>query len=298
MSVSLTTIDVSALPPPEVLEPLDFEQTLAATVVDLQTRYPQFSAKLESEPVIKQFEAFSYRDTLLRTRVNSAARAVLPAFAVRSDLDNIVARANVVRLPIAFDSDEVPTAYESDSDLLSRYLAAFAAPSAGSEDAYIYQAATAWPDRYDIRVLNYADGVGLSPGEVAVYLLAKDGGEVSNDTVATVFAALGTKTARPLTDVVTIRKAEVVNWRIEAHLTILKGASPAKVVEARRAAALAFGRSRYHIGGLVTTAGANSTLWDPNVVNVVMADPGSNVAGGPGKAPYLTEVVLTYEVES
>lgn len=296
MSAALTTIDVGALPPPEVIEALDFESALAQTVDDLQTRYPQFSAKLESEPVIKQFEAVAWRDTLLRSRVNSAARSVLPAFAQRTDLEAIAARANVVRLATSFDVDGVATAYESDSDLLTRYLAAFAAPSAGSEEAYIYHAATAWPDRYDIRILNHSDGVGLEPGEVGVYLLAKDGAEVSNETVSKVFSALGRRSARPLTDVVAVRKAEVVPWQIKAHLTILKGASPAKVIEARRGAALAFGRSRYHIGGLITLEGANSALWDVNVVNVEMEEPASEVEFGPGIAPYLTGVDLTYEV--
>lgn len=298
MSAALTVIDVSALPPPAVIEPLDFEQELESTVVDLQTRYPAFSAKVESEPVYKQFEAYAWRNTLLRSRVNSAARAVLPAFSTGTDLEAIAARANVVRLPISFDGDGVPTAFESDDDLLSRYLAAFAAPSAGSEDAYIYQAATAWPNRYDIRVLNYADGLNISEGEVAVYLLAKNGAEVPDGVVTDVTAALGPKSARPLTDIVSVRKAEVQTWRLEAHLTILKGASPQKVIDARRAAVLAFGMSRYHVGGLITKAGANSALWDVNVVNVAMADPTADVPFAENKAPYLTEVVLTYEVDS
>lgn len=252
---------------------------------------------LETDPAVVVNEAESYRELLIRARVNDAVRAVLPAFARGTDLDNIAARANVVRLVTATDEDGNPTALESDAKLLDRYLAAFAAPAAGSEDGYIFQAATAWPQRHDVTVYDYSDGVGLIKGEVAVYLLAADGGAVSDDTVTAVVKALGPKTARPLTDVVSVRKATVVPWTLTAKLILPRGASPVAVVEGRRQAAQDFADRRYHIGGLVTLAGAVSALWEPNVVNVEMSSPVSPPAFGPDKAPYLTAINLTYEVQ-
>ena len=164
-----TIINVADLPAPSAIEALDFESILARQKAKFQEFWeaarasnpdldlpPYDVAMLEFDPVIIDIEAETYRELLIRARVNDALRAVLPAFAAGADLDNIAARANVVRLVTARDEDGNPTAYETDAQLLDRYLAAFAAPSAGSEDAYVYQAATAWPERHDIAEIGRA----------------------------------------------------------------------------------------------------------------------------------------------
>lgn len=305
-----TIINVADLPKPEAIETLSFEAIVSRQKAKFQEYWaavraanpslslPDYNVSiLETDPVRLVDEAESYRELLLRARVNDAVRAVLPAFARGTDLDQIVARANVVRLVTATDEDGIPTEWESDAKLLDRYLAAFARPAAGSEDGYIYQAATAWPQRHDIKVYDYAGGVGLIKGEVAVYLLAANGGSVSDGVVTDVITALGPKTARPLTDVVSVRRATVVPWTLTAKLILRRGASPAAVVDQRRLATRAFGDNRYHIGGLVTLSGAVSALWDPNVVNVEMTSPVADVDHGPDKAPYLQAINLTYEVQ-
>lgn len=305
-----TIINVADLAPPAAVEALNFE-----TIVDRQKaafqeyweavreanptlNLPPYDVlMLESDPNAILNEAESYRELLLRARVNDAVRAVLPAFAKGTDLENIAARANVSRLVTATDDEGAPTAWESDAQLLNRYLAAFAAPAAGSEDGYIYQAATAWPQRHDIKAYNYATEVlGLSPGDVAVYLLAANGAAVSDETVTLVARALGPETGRPMTDVVSVRKATVKPWTLTAKLILPRGASPASVLAGRETAIRAFADRRYHIGGLVTEPGAVSALWEPNVINVTNV----SVTGldyGVDKAPFLTAINLTYEVQ-
>lgn len=305
-----TIINVGDLPKPEVIETLDFETTVstykakfvefwdAVRTANPALGLPEYDvANLETDPAVILIEAESYRDMLIRARVNDAVRAVLPAFATGTDLDAIAARANVVRLVTAVNEDGEPTAYETDKQLLDRYLAAFAAPAAGSEDGYIFQAATAWPARHDIKVLDYSDEPALQRGDVVVVLLAAAGQTPSDDDVTKVITALGPKSARPMTDVVSVRRATVVPYRIEAKLILPRGASPANVVAARRAAAQSFADRRYFIGGRVTVSGAISALWDANVSNIIVTEPVADVTWGVDKAPRLTELVLTYEVE-
>ncbi|NCC68604.1 MAG: hypothetical protein EOM14_10525 [Clostridia bacterium] len=52
--MSFTAIDLSALPPPEVVEMLDFEQILLALRADVASRDPSLIAVLglESEPIL------------------------------------------------------------------------------------------------------------------------------------------------------------------------------------------------------------------------------------------------------
>lgn len=305
-----TIINVADLATPVAIESLNFETIVDRQKVKFQEFWEAVRAAnptlnlptydllmLESDPFAITNESESYRELLLRARVNDAVRAVLPAFSRGADLENIVARANVVRLVTASDEDGNPTAWEDDAKLLGRYLAAFAAPSAGSEDAYIYQAATAWPQRHDVRVLDYHQLANLIPGELDIILLAADGGSPSDGVVTDVVRAVGPKTARPATDVVTVRRATIVPYQVTAKLFVPRGASPLAVVEARRAAVQAFADRRYHIGGLVTVAGAVSALWDANVTNVEVTSPTVDPAFGPDKAPFCTAINLTYEVQ-
>ena len=76
-----SAIDLSQVPAPNVVEPLNFESVLADLKAELLAIDPILGGVLdfESEPVIKLLEAFAYRELLLRGRVNDAARAVMLA---------------------------------------------------------------------------------------------------------------------------------------------------------------------------------------------------------------------------
>ena len=98
--------DLTQLPPPEVVETLDFETILQVHRADLLARYPEAAAviDLESEPLNKLLQAHAYRELLYRQRVNEAARAHLLAFATGADLDHKAAFYGLTRL--AGESDE------------------------------------------------------------------------------------------------------------------------------------------------------------------------------------------------
>lgn len=306
-----TIINVADLPQPNAITPLSQAAIMARSRAAFVAFWnevrdanpdlglPLYSVEmLETDPFTIVDRALSGRELLQVARTNDSVRAVMPAFSTGTDLDNLVARVNVIRLAVAWDDDGNPTAFESDAKLLNRFLAAYAAPAAGSEDCYIYRAATAWPERHDIRPYNYATpGLGLEPGEVAVYLLATGGEDVPDAAVSNVVRALGPETARPMTDVVSVRKTTVRPWTISAKLILPRGASPAAIVAGRRAALQAFADRRYHIAGLVTEAGAISALWEPNVINVTDLVI-TGLDHGLDKAPYLSGATLTYEVQA
>jgi len=90
-------INLSDLPPPEVVEELDYEAIRQAMIDDFRSRDPEFDAVLESDPAIKVLEAAAYREMLVRQRVNDAARQNMVATATGADLDNLAALLGVER---------------------------------------------------------------------------------------------------------------------------------------------------------------------------------------------------------
>lgn len=103
-------IDLSLLPPPDVVETLEFEALYQEVLSIFRDHMgDQWTALLESDPVVKLMEVMAYRELLMRARVNAAAKASLLAYATGADLENRAADYGVQRLTIrAANPDAVP----------------------------------------------------------------------------------------------------------------------------------------------------------------------------------------------
>lgn len=64
-TASSTAIDLSRLPPPDVIEALDYENILQAKKDRLAELLPKLDAFLESDPAIKLLEICAYDELLL-----------------------------------------------------------------------------------------------------------------------------------------------------------------------------------------------------------------------------------------
>jgi phage-related baseplate assembly protein len=95
---TFTAVDLSQVPSPAVVEQLDFETILQAMLSDLISRDPTFNALVESDPAYKILEVAAYREVIIRQRVNDAAHAVMLAYAIGPDLDQLGANYGVQRL--------------------------------------------------------------------------------------------------------------------------------------------------------------------------------------------------------
>ena len=165
--------DLTQLPPPEVVETLDFETILQVHRADLLARYPEAAAviDLESEPLNKLLQAHAYRELLYRQRVNEAARAHLLAFATGADLDHKAAFYGLTRL-----------AGESDERLRARVqLRIKSLAGNGTREAYELTAMTASQNVRDARATQ------PFPGRVHLLLWCHDAAQ-AEATLATVLA--------------------------------------------------------------------------------------------------------------
>lgn len=295
------TLNTTALPVPDALEALDQEAILAERMQDFQDRadqagFPYDVGGLEFDPIKIDQEAHAHREVLMRSRVNSAVRAVLPAYARGTDLDAIVARANVERLVLAPATQNTEAVMESDQSLLVRYLTSFAAPAAGSPDGYIYHALTSYPEARDITVLGPA--VHGRAGRASVFLLAEGGVPVPDETVDAVRSYLSQDYIKPLTDDLVVGAAGIVPYTIELTILVPRGPAPATVAAAAREAVQALATARYAIGSTVYVNALEGAAYVGNVLRVTRQAPLADIEPGPSAAPYCTGIVIHTEVET
>jgi len=102
------SIDLSQLPPPNVIEPIDFETILAARKARLLELTPEASRPamaatlaLESEPITIVLQENAYRELVLRQRINEASQALMLAYSTGTDLDQLAANYEVKRLVVS-----------------------------------------------------------------------------------------------------------------------------------------------------------------------------------------------------
>ncbi|MBY6056755.1 baseplate J/gp47 family protein [Leisingera daeponensis] len=293
MAGGFSAIDLSQLPAPDAVQAVDYEATLAEMLADLRARAPAFDALVESDPAYKLLELGAYFKVLLLQRVNDAARAVMPAYALGADLDQIAARYGVARLVIdAGDPEALPpvaAVLESDSDFRRRMLLAFEGLSAaGPIGAYIFHALGADPEVADASVQSPA------PGEVLITVLSRnDEGTAGAELVSAVESAINADAVRPLCDLVTVQAAEIITYSISATLTVYPGPDSEVVRAAAESAARAYADAQHRLGRDVTLSGLYAALHQPGVQNVLLVSPAADVAANDGQATYCNGISVT-----
>lgn len=250
-------IDLSQLPPPEVIEPLDYETILAETVADYVGRYPEFSAFVESEPALKLLETSAYREMLLRWRINEAAKRVMLAFAEDADLDHLVAFAGVKR-----QEDE------SDERLLRRFRLSLQALSvAGPRGAYEFHALSADP-----RVESVAITTPV-PGTVRLVVVGGGSADGLPDAalVKKVKDALDEAIKRPLTDTVEVLAARNICYQVAVTIYVDQGPDRELVKAAAEKAVRAYLLAQHRVGAVVHKSAITGAAQVPGVTHSSVA---------------------------
>lgn len=310
---ALTAIDLSRLPPPAIVEAVDYEEVLAQMLADLRTRDPIFSSLVESDPAYKILEVAAYRETILRQRINDALKAVLLATSTGTisydgetpryspgDLDHLGALLGVER-KILVQGDPVaspPTQheYEPDADFRRRIqLSLEGFSTAGPAAAYLFHALS-HPAIKDAAAFGPNDGIeGIEPGEVHVFLLGHAGdGALEPAIVDEVEAILQDEEVRPLTDTPIVAAAEIEEFTVEAIIYTYAGPDPAIVLAAAQAAVEQYVAERHKIGATVTLSGLYAALHQPGAARVEIESPEEDVATGHDTAPYCTGITLLH----
>lgn len=289
---TFTAIEVDKLPAPDIFEQRSFESIYAERLAEFRRLCPEYTAVVESDPVVKILQASAYREVLLREQFNQRARGLLLPYSQGGDLDNLAVPYGVQRklLTPADPETGTPAVYESDSDFRRRIqLAPEGLSVAGPEGAYIFHTLSA-----DVAVLD-ASVASPSPGEVVVTVLSREGdGSPSTELLATVQAALLNGNVRPLTDHVTVTAAEIISYEIHANLTTFNGPDSALVLaEANRRVRLFLDQSQ-RLGRDVPLSALYSALHVEGVQRVVLDSPTAEITLNAHQAAFCTSVKIEH----
>ncbi|MDD2059140.1 baseplate J/gp47 family protein [Pseudomonas putida] len=323
-------IDLSLLPPPEVVETLEFETLYQEVLADFRLQMgDQWTALLESDPIVKLLEVAAFQKMLGRARVNDAAKSSLLAYARGTDLDNRAADYGVQRLTlIPADPDAVPpVAAVMEGDEALRYrtrLSLEALSVAGSRGAYEFHGLSAsasvasvsvdsptfkgvpvpaalqaqLPAGAIVLVCDYAAGLDNPlPGDVSLAVLPRlDSPVPGAEVVASVQAALSAEDVRPLTDSPRAQLGQPTAFNVAAVLELDAGPDPAVVKAASRAsldAALAAAR---RLEGQLPLSAIYAALHVTGVRRVRLTQPLADVTSDKRHYPSCSSVTLATEV--
>ncbi|TCU35455.1 baseplate J/gp47 family protein [Rhizobium azibense] len=217
------TIDLSTLPAPAIIEELDYS-AIAATykvrfvqtweavrVAHPELNLPAYDVEmLETDLAVIISEAESYRDTVMRARINDAIKANLLAFARGSDLDHLAAFYDVIRLP-----------GELDDRLAARVILAIQGRSTGgTEPRYKFVAMSVSIEVKDAIVYT----IGRSPIiHIAIFSTDPDG-VATPALLAAVDAAVQAKTVRMVNDTIVVASAVRTVVNLSANVWLLPDA--------------------------------------------------------------------------
>jgi phage-related baseplate assembly protein len=281
-------VDLSKLPPPEIIEALSFEDILAEYV----RLIPEGYEIAPTDPFFKLIEIFAYREMILRQRLNDAIRETNLATATGNNLLNLVSLLGIEPDPNKKD-EEIRLDAQQAFDQYS---------TAGSRASYQFYARRALaPGDPVIDIKPFSE----KPGVVEVALLFKD--DVKEETKDAIKQKVGLKLSsdevRPLTDKVEIKEATLRPYRASVILYVLPGADRALVVKEAKASAELYLRSRERIGLDVRVTALTGALfrtedgkYNSNIERVVVkftdssGDLPSDLIVSDLEAPSLTEL--------
>lgn len=275
----MTTLnDLASLPTPAVIESLSFETIFTELQTDFQSRYPDYSALLASDPAVKLLEVAAYREVLLRNRINAAAKASLLAFATGSDLDHLAAFYGVTRL-----MDETDDALRLRT---RQRIIGFA--NAGGAAHYRYWALSASTEVADVEVDS------PEPGRVRISVLAKgEADTVPGAVLDAVRAVVLRDDIRVLTDTVEVVPAELIPVTVAALIWLYPDTPMAAfdAIGARFKEALA---AQSGLGWDLTPSWVIGELQRPGVHKVELLAPTTDIRANANQAVRLMNLNLEF----
>ena len=257
----MPAVDLSQLPEPAIIAEPDFEAILADTKAMMIASYSaeqreavSAALELESEPLNVIAQTMSFREMLLRQRVNEGARACMLSHGSGTNLDNLAGNMNTKRLVITPATDTTDAVMESDTSLRLRAQRAYDGLSvAGPSGAYEYFARSA------SGLVRDARAISPSPACVTVSILSTEGDG-------------------PVADRLTVQSARIVTWRLNAKLYFYPGPESEPILAAAESSFRKWLAEQGLIGQDVALSAIAAALHVHGVQRVEIIEPTQNMA--------------------
>lgn len=313
---------------PEIVRVEKFEELLeeikAETVAYVAARDAEKAARI-AEALENDSELLSLLLQVVTLRVQTHERAynakikqMLAWWAEGTNLDARAADMGLERRVIDEGNPDafpvVPPVMESDPDLRLRYYLAPHAPAAGSRLHYRREAMTLG-ERAKVSVeapapgkvvvtytfgldalaaqVKDANGRFTGPGQVDVTVLARDGdGAPSEELLEGVRAHFARPDVGPATDMVTVKAAEIVRYRIRAVVFINPGPDSGLTQSAAVAAVAGYAADRHVIEGYVDPSMIGYELHAAGAARINLLEPTAPIECLASQAPYCEGVEI------
>lgn len=318
---------VIALPPPDNLQSLDFEQLLAEAKADVLAAMPGEAASidLESDPLNELLQALVYRVVIQNNRANSQAQSIMLAVAVGPQLDQLgqlpffnTARKIIVEAkPLDFPPTEA--ILEDDNDYRERLrLSLLGLSVAGPAQAYRFHALSSHADVVDVSIdrpqferveFTHPDlpagalviapiyTAGLSdplPNDIAVTVMSRaEDGEASQEIIDAVNANLSGETVRPISDRPRVRSVTTLPVAIDATLYLYEGNEQDTVLAQAKDNLESNLSDLRRIGNDLTISAIHAGLHINGVQRVTINRPAADTVISPSEA-FVASVSLNY----
>lgn len=150
-----------------------------------------------------------------------------------------------------------------------------------------------------VTILSFVDkkkkNDGLSPEEIESS--EENDGTPSMELVDIVDKALNDKDVRPLTDKVTVEKATIVRYEIEASLVLYQGPDAEVVGKEAIKAVCKYVDDHHSLGHDITLSGLYAALHQPGVQRVELVAPTGNITIERNEAAYCEAINISWEEE-
>ena len=274
----MSSIVLSELPAPEVIQRPDYQALLDQLLDDytqaMQRWVPGYDRPLEADPIYQSYTQMAYRLLNHEQRINDAALAVMPAYARGADLDHIAGWFGVQRLVIDPGDPNaeppLPPTYEDDERFRLRVvLSPEGRTTAGSIGSYVYHALSASALVKDVAVES------PQPCEIVLTLLSSEpgNGRPSPQLLASVSEAVSARYVRPFGDRVTVQPAQIVEYAIQATLTLSRGPAASVVLDAAQKSATAYVTEAHRLQRQITEASLLAAIHQPGVHDIALSAP-------------------------
>lgn len=270
-------MNLEELGTPSVVEGLSLNEILNQMKAKFVEIAPEFTAYVESDPLIKLMEVAAYRELLLRQRINQAAKANLLAFATGTDLDSLASFYGLTRKD-----------GETDEEFRKRIQAKIEGwSSAGSKAAYKFHALNS-----DSRVKE-VNADSPVPGLVRIAILSKEnGGVVSEDLLKSVNDYMQREDIRVLTDTVQVVACELIDFSVKAKIALMSSTPPEFLQTIKTSFQDAFNRTA-GLGVSFSRSWIVSNLFIDGVKDVTLSSPTTDIAVSETACARLVDVELS-----
>jgi phage-related baseplate assembly protein len=259
MSGESNSSDLSTLPPPDVLQPVNYESVLAEMRNDLVELAPELADVLsvESEPITKLLEIMAYWRIHDRQMVNDAVKSNLLSFAGGGDLDQLASFYDVARLT-----------GETDEPFRNRLQTNIRGWSPGSVDYYRFHALSVDP--------TIQGAYAASPESGLIRVAVLFAGETDEILLMSVRDRLTNPAVRLLTDRVEVVAAILIPVSVQAKIWLRPDAPPGVMDAINTGFPELFNKSR-SLGWNLAKSWIIASMHIPGVKRVELTTPSNDI---------------------